>query len=437
MNYDVSIVIACYNEEGILLESVKEIQEVMQQARYSCEFIFIDDASKDKTKEVITQIVKGNPNMVYRFHQRNVGRGGTVAEGIRMANGRIVGFLDIDLEVDAKYIPIIIQALDDSSDIATGYRFHKLIIDPVSLFRHLVSIAGRKLISFLLNLPLHDTETGYKFFKRDKILPIIAKTKSKGWFWDTEVMALSYYYGLKIKEVPCVSIRRCDKVSSVKIFKDSFEHLLQLYKFRKRVWSGNNKGIIYRHPLVYQFFMRLIYGKYFKARYEAISQHVPEAVQLVELCCGDCRLYQNYLRSKNIDYLGLDISPGFITNGLNKGINVKLFDLSNDPLPQAEYILIQASLYQFIPLEKEVLNKIFSAALKGVIFAEPVLNVSSCSKPFISGIVKRISRFLTGSTTKRFDEKSLDDLFTIYADKLKTKFKISGGREIIGIFKTN
>lgn len=437
MNYDISIVIACYNEEGILLESVKEIQEVMRRTKYSYELIFIDDASKDKTKEVITQIVKDSPNMACRFHEQNVGRGGTVAEGIKMAQGKIVGFVDIDLEVHAKTIPILIEALDDSCDIATGYRFHKLIMNPISLFRHIVSIGGRKLISFLLNLSLHDTETGYKFFKRDKILPIVEKTKSKGWFWDTEVMALSYYYGLKIKEVPCVSIRRCDKVSSVKIFKDSFNHLLQLYKFRKRVWLGDNKGIIYRHPLIYQFFMRLIYGKYFKTRYEAISQYVPEAVQLVELCCGDCRLYQNYLRAKNIDYLGLDISPAFITNALSKGINVKLFDLGNDPLPQAEYILIQASLYQFIPLGKEILNKIFNSALKGVILAEPVLNVSSCSKPFISGIVKKISRFLTGSTTKRFDEESLDDLFAIYADKLKTKFKISGGREIIGIFKTN
>ncbi len=435
IDLDVSIIIACYNEEDILEENVREIQRVMGQTIYSYELIFIDDASEDKTRDLIIEITKNNPNMQYYFHKKNIGRGGTVIDGIKMAKGKIVGFLDIDLEVHARYIPSTIDAINSGYDVATGYRFYKVSLHPVSFLRHVLSIWYRRLAGLLLGLPLEDTETGYKFFNREKILPIIEKTENTRWFWDTEVMVLSYYGGLKIKEIPCLFIRRPDKKTSVKIFRDSFDYFFELWKFNKKIQTGKNRGILYWHPLFYRLFMKIIYGRNFKARYEAIAKYIPEGASVVDVCCGDCYLYHNYLKFKKIDYLGLDVNPTFIVDAIRKGLKARLFDIENDPLPKADYIILQACLYQFIPRQNIILDKIFNSATKRIIISEPIHNLSNSKNPIIFFMAKIFAGLLIGSTTKRFDEKSLMELFAIYGDRLKTQFNIRGGREKIGIFE--
>ncbi|OGF34299.1 hypothetical protein A2482_00715 [Candidatus Falkowbacteria bacterium RIFOXYC2_FULL_48_21] len=235
MEFDVSIVIACYNEEPLLVQSVKELRQVMDQTRYTYELIFIDDCSRDRTKDIIIQIVKDLPNTHSLFHEKNKGRGGTVTDGLKMAAGKVAGFLDIDLEVHARYIPSMVQAILDGADVATAYRFYNVGLNPVAVLRHVLSIGYRKLMRLVLKLPLNDTETGYKFFNREKILPVLEKTTNQGWFWDTEIMALAYFVGLKIVEIPCLFIRRTDKVSSVKIFKDSIEYYRELRKFKQKL----------------------------------------------------------------------------------------------------------------------------------------------------------------------------------------------------------
>ncbi len=55
--YDVSIIIACYNEEPVLESSIKQILETMDNTRWSYEIIFVEDCSIDKTRSLIEQII--------------------------------------------------------------------------------------------------------------------------------------------------------------------------------------------------------------------------------------------------------------------------------------------------------------------------------------------------------------------------------------------
>ena len=89
------------------------------------------------------------------------------------------------------------------------------------------------LATFILDLKFKDTEAGYKFFNRKKILPILEKTKDKHWFFDTEIVARSYWSGLKIKEIPVLFIRRNDKASTVRLIPDTYAYLKALWNFKK------------------------------------------------------------------------------------------------------------------------------------------------------------------------------------------------------------
>jgi glycosyltransferase involved in cell wall biosynthesis len=230
---DVSIVIACYNEEGHLEDSVRQIERTMAQTKYSYELIFVDDTSQDRTQKLIEEICRQQNRYKYIFHPRNVGRGGSVSDGIRLATGKWVGFLDIDLEIHCRYIPSFINELETRGDVVCAYRNYRVDPNLPVLIRHILSLGYRRLMKFQLKLPLHDTEAGFKFFNREKILPILDQCKDPGWFWDTEIMARSFYAGLSIIEIPVLFIRREDKKTTVRLFRDSLVYFQSLKKFKR------------------------------------------------------------------------------------------------------------------------------------------------------------------------------------------------------------
>jgi len=233
---ELSLVIACYNEEKILEKSVGEIEFVLKNARLSYEVILIDDKSKDNTLELIKRIARGRKNFRFFSHRVNCGRGKTVSDGIKKAKGKVVGFIDIDIEVSPIYIPYFVgKILTGQADIVTGWRTYRETL--ASLPREVLSRGYSFLVRKLLGVKLNDTESGYKFFNRRKILPVLKKTRNPGWFWDTEIMVLAYYDKLIIKEIPVLFIRRFDKQSTVNVIPDTVSYFVNLYRFRKRLKS--------------------------------------------------------------------------------------------------------------------------------------------------------------------------------------------------------
>jgi glycosyltransferase involved in cell wall biosynthesis len=232
---DLSLVLACYNEALVIEDSVAEIIEVLDNTRYSYELIFVDDCSNDRTRELIDRLIERYPDkrMSRIFHTENKGRGGTVSDGIRAAQGDVVGFIDIDLEVHARYVPSCVNAVQNGADVAVGRRVYKLNLR--SLDRYVLSAGYVWLVRRMLGVGLNDTETGYKFFKRERILPLLDEIDDQRWFWDTEVMVRSYYKDYRIAEIPCLFLRRFDKASTVKPLSDTVEYFRQLWRFRKTV----------------------------------------------------------------------------------------------------------------------------------------------------------------------------------------------------------
>jgi glycosyltransferase involved in cell wall biosynthesis len=230
---DLSIVIATYNEAAYLERNVAAIRAVLDQTRYTYELLFIDDLSQDDTARIVRHLQSLHPETTRAFfHSRNLGRGATVSEGITAAAGRYVGFLDIDLEISAGYIPAMILALEQGHDVATAWRISKL---DVRRFHRLVLSHGyRRLSRWMLGHSLIDTEAGFKFFHTERILPVLARLQNTGWFWDTEIMLESQAAGLRIIEIPCVFRHRRDSVSTVRLTSDVWHYLVQLVEYRRR-----------------------------------------------------------------------------------------------------------------------------------------------------------------------------------------------------------
>ncbi len=232
-----SLVIACYNEEETLAESFLEIRETLTQMGRPFEVIFVDDASRDRTREIIQSLIETHRDLTLRviLREQNQGRGATISEGFRAARGTIAGYLDVDLEVHCRYIPSLVLAIEKGADVATVRRIYAFQLR--CLDRYVQSRGYSILVRRLLGVPFHDTETGYKFFRRETLLPVLDQIGDPGWFWDTEFMVRALRHGLRIEEIPGAYIRRYDKTSTVQGWSDSLDYLGKLLAFRKKLRS--------------------------------------------------------------------------------------------------------------------------------------------------------------------------------------------------------
>lgn len=225
-----TIILACYNEGPTFGSSVRKIISELKRAKRPWGIIFVDDKSVDDTKLAVEEFVKNNKNCRAIYHSKNQGRGKSVCDGIKIAKGEICGFMDVDCEIAPSYIPLFTEEIVKGADVAVGQRFYEK--GWKSLNRVVASKVYAILVGTVLDLPISDTEAGFKFFNRRNILKILPKVKNSGWFWDTEICARAYWTGLRVSEIPVLFNKRKEKKSTVKLIPDSLDYLVQLFKFR-------------------------------------------------------------------------------------------------------------------------------------------------------------------------------------------------------------
>jgi SAM-dependent methyltransferase len=195
-------------------------------------------------------------------------------------------------------------------------------------------------------------------------------------------------------------------------------------------------SLLYAHRTLYHWSMRALYGRHFQARYQALAALVPPGVTVVDVCAGDCYLYLAQLRDKAVHYLGLDISPQMVAWARRRGVAVREFNVWQEAIPAADFVLMQGSLYQFMAQAQHILHRLIAAARCKVLIAEPIQNLTASPHRRLA----TLSHWLTvpagtdGTYTgRRFDRATLLALFATFRE-FEGAYTIPGGRECIGIF---
>ena len=176
--------------------------------------------------------------------------------------------------------------------------------------------------------------------------------------------------------------------------------------------------------------MAALYGRHYASRYREMAELIPERVSVLDLCCGPARIYRRYLKHKSVDYTGLDISPKFIARINRMGARGIVWDLRDErPLPKAEYAIMQASLYHFLPDADRIVDRMLAAATKQVIVSETVRNVASSNSKIIAMLAQLLTDPGVGKQVHRFTESTLDGFFESYSERVARILSIAGGRE--------
>jgi hypothetical protein len=191
-------------------------------------------------------------------------------------------------------------------------------------------------------------------------------------------------------------------------------------------------SLIYKNALIYESLMRVLYGAGYEDRYRALADRIPSGATVTDLCCGPATLYHRYLKPKGVRYTGLDINPKFVTDLSASGATGLQWDMMSDtPFPAADYVVMQASLYHFLPNPAPIVNRMRAAARDAVLIAEPIQNLAGSSNPLLAWMGKKFTNPGTGEPAHRFNERLLDQFFIPYGEQgiIQASWLIGGGRE--------
>ena len=189
-----SIVIPVHNEEHSILPLYDRLTRVLVELRRQYEILFVDDASNDRSFELLANLVQTDPHLKVLRLRRNFGQTAALAAGFHEARGKVVIAMDGDLQHAPEDIPALLAKIDEGYDLASGWRKERV---DNAIMRKIPSRIANWLMSKASGVDLHDFGTTFKAY-RAEILKDVQLYGELHRF----IPALASFYGARIAEVP-------------------------------------------------------------------------------------------------------------------------------------------------------------------------------------------------------------------------------------------
>ena len=190
----ISVVIPIHNEEPAILPLYDRLTRVMEALNKQYEILFVDDASTDRSFELLANLVETDGRLKVLRLRRNFGQTPALAAGFDEAQGEVIISLDGDLQHDPEDIPALLSKIEEGYDIASGWRKQRL---DNAITRKIPSRIANWLMAKASGVNLRDFGTTFKAYRAEVLKDINLYGELHRF-----IPALASLYGARIAEVP-------------------------------------------------------------------------------------------------------------------------------------------------------------------------------------------------------------------------------------------
>lgn len=230
---ETTIVIAAYNEQDRLPETLNKIQAYLLATDHHAEIVVVDDGSTDNTASVVQALTENIRGLRLISYPRNKGKGYALRKGVLSSLGRVVLVTDADLSTPIEELETLRpHLLFHGHHIAIGSRALALseIVEAQPAWRRGMGRLFNQIVKVLVIEDFKDTQCGFKLFTGEVARNLFHKARIDRFAYDVEILVLARNHGYRVAEVP---IKWKNSASSkVRPVVDSLQMLADLVKIR-------------------------------------------------------------------------------------------------------------------------------------------------------------------------------------------------------------
>lgn len=198
-----SAIMPAYNEEERIINTLRESIKVFKSLKSPFEILVINDGSIDNTAKLVRKFAKKNKCVKLVSYRKNKGKGNALRYGFNYAKMNLVTFIDADLELHPNQLKNFLKIMKETGcDVVIGSKRHPESELFYPWHRKFLSYGYYFMNKLLFGLPLKDTQSGLKLFKKKVLDHVFPKIVVKGYAFDLEILVLAYKFGYKIHEAP-------------------------------------------------------------------------------------------------------------------------------------------------------------------------------------------------------------------------------------------
>ena len=201
-----SIIIPAFNEESRLPGTIEALKRYFGTQKFDfLEVVVVDDGSRDGTAALVERTAAIWPVMRLLSNPGNRGKGYSIRHGMLDAKGDWVLFTDADLSTPIEEVEKLLAAVDrHHADVAIGSRAldRSLVSVHQSAMRELSGRFFNVVMRIATRLPFHDTQCGFKLFRREAAQEVFSRVQIDGLAFDVEALFIARKRGYKTVDVP-------------------------------------------------------------------------------------------------------------------------------------------------------------------------------------------------------------------------------------------
>lgn len=255
----ICVVVPAHNEES----QISWVIDTMPD--YIDKIVIVNDASTDRTHDVVTGYCKPNGRVVLLTHEKNQGCGGALISGYKWAIDHdmdVAVRMDGDGQMNPDELPHLLDpVVEGRADYAKGNRFFSgKAYDRMPRMR----FYGTAFLSLLTKIVsgywhVSDFQSGFTAINKKALKTVNWDNMYKKYGQPNDLLILLNIHDFVVADVPVEPLYNIGEKSGIKIWKVIFT--ISWLLFKRFFWRMKEKYMIRDfHPLIFFYFLGMIFS---------------------------------------------------------------------------------------------------------------------------------------------------------------------------------